>query len=127
MRERSGSVRRASADCQSAIGSFVPTQSALAGFAIARSCNPFRTFPKCSSQQDAILRYLTGASSQTVETIGEGIQVMKKELFEELKRSLGEARQIRNKTIKPSRVFKTDPKNDFVKVSNSDATFRIIR
>lgn len=41
---------------------------------------------------------------------------MKKELFEELKQSLREAGRIKRGEIKPSRVFKVDPKNDLVKV-----------
>lgn len=41
---------------------------------------------------------------------------MKKELFEELKQSLREAKQIKLGTLKPSRVFNIDPKNDIVKV-----------
>ena len=41
---------------------------------------------------------------------------MKKELFEELKQSLREAEQIKRSEMKPSRVFKIDPKNDIVKV-----------
>ena len=41
---------------------------------------------------------------------------MKKELFEELKLSLREAEQIKRGTMKPSRVFNIDPKNDIVKV-----------
>ena len=41
---------------------------------------------------------------------------MKKELFEQLKQSLREAGQIKRGAMKPSRVFKIDPKNDIVKV-----------
>ena len=41
---------------------------------------------------------------------------MKKELFEELKQSLREAGQIKRGELKPSRVFRIDPKNDIVKV-----------
>ena len=41
---------------------------------------------------------------------------MKKRLFEQLKRSLREAGQIKRGTMKPSRVFKIDPQNDIVKV-----------
>ena len=41
---------------------------------------------------------------------------MKKELFEELKQSLRQAVQIKRGILKPSRVFKIDPKNDIVKV-----------
>jgi putative transcriptional regulator len=41
---------------------------------------------------------------------------MKKELFEELKQSLREAEQIKRGAMKPSRVFKIDPKNDIAKV-----------
>ena len=41
---------------------------------------------------------------------------MKKELFEELKQSLREAEHIKRGAVKPSRVFKIDPKNDIVKV-----------
>jgi putative transcriptional regulator len=41
---------------------------------------------------------------------------MKKELFEDLKQSLREAVQIKRGILKPSRVFKIDPKNDIVKV-----------
>lgn len=41
---------------------------------------------------------------------------MKKELFEELKQSLQEAGQIKRGQLKPSRVFKIDPKNDIVRV-----------
>ena len=41
---------------------------------------------------------------------------MKKELFEQLTRSLEEAGKIRRGETKPSRVFKIDPKNDIVKV-----------
>ena len=41
---------------------------------------------------------------------------MKKELFEELKQSLREAGQIKSGELKPSRVFRIDPKNDIVKV-----------
>ena len=52
----------------------------------------------------------------TVETVGRTIQIMKKRLFEQLKRSLREAGQIKRGTMKPSRVFKIDPQNDIVKV-----------
>ena len=41
---------------------------------------------------------------------------MNKELFEQLKQSLREAAQIKRGELKPSRVFKIDPKNDIVKV-----------
>ena len=41
---------------------------------------------------------------------------MNKELFEQLKQSLREAEQIKRGVLKPSRVFKIDPKNDIVKV-----------
>jgi putative transcriptional regulator len=41
---------------------------------------------------------------------------MKKELFDDLKQSLREAVQIKRGILKPSRVFKIDPKNDIVKV-----------
>jgi len=41
---------------------------------------------------------------------------MNKELFEQLKQSLREAAQIKRGEMKPSRVFKIDPKNDIVKV-----------
>jgi putative transcriptional regulator len=41
---------------------------------------------------------------------------MKKELFEALKQSLREAEQIKRGAMKPSQVFKFDPKNDIVKV-----------
>ena len=41
---------------------------------------------------------------------------MKKELFGQLTRSVREAGEIRRGAIKPSRVFKIDPKNDIVKV-----------
>jgi putative transcriptional regulator len=41
---------------------------------------------------------------------------MKKELFEELKQSLREAEQIKRGAMKPSRVFKIDPKNDIARV-----------
>jgi len=41
---------------------------------------------------------------------------MKRELFEELKQSLGEAREIKSGVRKPSRVFKIDPQNDIAKV-----------
>ena len=41
---------------------------------------------------------------------------MKKELFEELKQSLREAGEIKRGAMKPSRVFRTDPQNDIVKV-----------
>jgi putative transcriptional regulator len=41
---------------------------------------------------------------------------MNKELFEQLKQSLREAGQIKRGELKPSRVFKIDPKNDIVKV-----------
>ena len=41
---------------------------------------------------------------------------MKKKLFEQLKRSLREAEQIKRGAMKPSRVFKIDPQNDIVKV-----------
>lgn len=41
---------------------------------------------------------------------------MKKELFEQLTQSLREAGKIRRGEMKPSRVFKIDPKNDIVKV-----------
>ena len=41
---------------------------------------------------------------------------MKKELFEQLTESLREAGQIKRGTLKPSRVFTVDPKNDLVKV-----------
>jgi putative transcriptional regulator len=41
---------------------------------------------------------------------------MKKEFFEALKQSLREAEQIKRGVMKPSRVFKIDPKNDIVKV-----------
>jgi putative transcriptional regulator len=41
---------------------------------------------------------------------------MKKELFEQLTQSLREAGQIRRGEVKPSRVFKMDPKNDIAKV-----------
>jgi putative transcriptional regulator len=54
--------------------------------------------------------------NQTTEKIGEGINLMKKELFEELKQSLREAGQIKRGKLKPSRVFEIDPQNDIVKV-----------
>ena len=41
---------------------------------------------------------------------------MKKELFEELLESLKQAKAIEKGELKPSRVFKIDPKNDIVKV-----------
>ena len=41
---------------------------------------------------------------------------MKKELFEQLAGSLREAGQIKRGTLKPSRSFRVDPKNDLVKV-----------
>jgi DNA-binding transcriptional regulator YiaG len=41
---------------------------------------------------------------------------MKKELFEQLTKSLQEAVQIKRGALKPSRVFNLDPKNDLVKV-----------
>jgi putative transcriptional regulator len=41
---------------------------------------------------------------------------MKKELFEQLTASLREAGQIRRGTLKVSRVFQVDPKNDLVKI-----------
>ena len=41
---------------------------------------------------------------------------MKKELFEELSRSLREAGKIRRGEMKAGRVSKIDPKNDIVKV-----------
>jgi putative transcriptional regulator len=41
---------------------------------------------------------------------------MKKELFEELTRSLREAGEIKRGTLRPSRVFHIDPKNDLVRV-----------
>ena len=41
---------------------------------------------------------------------------MKNELFEQLTESLREAGQIKRGTLKPSRVFTVDPKNDLVKV-----------
>jgi putative transcriptional regulator len=41
---------------------------------------------------------------------------MKKELFEELKNTLREAEQIKRGALKPSRVFKINPKNDIAKV-----------
>ena len=41
---------------------------------------------------------------------------MKKELFEQLTQSLEEAGKIRRGEMKPSRIFKIDPKNDIVKV-----------
>jgi len=41
---------------------------------------------------------------------------MKKELFEELKQSLGEAGEIKSGHRKPSRVFKIDPQNDIARV-----------
>ncbi len=41
---------------------------------------------------------------------------MKKELFEKLTQSLEETGKIRRGEMKPSRVFKIDPKNDLVKV-----------
>ena len=41
---------------------------------------------------------------------------MKNELFEQLTQSLREAGKIRRGEMKPSRLFKIDPKNDIVKV-----------
>jgi putative transcriptional regulator len=41
---------------------------------------------------------------------------MKNKLFEQLKQSLREAGKIRRGELKPSRVFKFDPKNDIVRV-----------
>ena len=41
---------------------------------------------------------------------------MKKDVFDQLTRSLREAAKIRRGAMKPSRVFKIDPKNDIVKV-----------
>jgi putative transcriptional regulator len=41
---------------------------------------------------------------------------MKKELFEQLTSSLREAGQIRRATLKASRVFHVNPKNDVVKI-----------
>ena len=41
---------------------------------------------------------------------------MKKELFEQLTASLREAGEIKRGTLKASRVFNVDPKNDLVKV-----------
>lgn len=41
---------------------------------------------------------------------------MKNELFEQLAQSLREAGKIRRGEMKPSRVFKIDPRNDIVKV-----------
>ena len=41
---------------------------------------------------------------------------MKKELFEQLAASWREAGQIRRGTLKVSRVFHVDPKNDLVKI-----------
>jgi len=41
---------------------------------------------------------------------------MKKELFEALKQSLREAERIKRGAMKPSRVFKINPKNDIVRV-----------
>ena len=41
---------------------------------------------------------------------------MKKELFEELKQSLREAREIKRGVMKPSRIFRIDPQNNIVKV-----------
>lgn len=41
---------------------------------------------------------------------------MKNRIFEPLKQSLNEASQIKRGELKPSRVFKINPKNDIVKV-----------
>jgi len=41
---------------------------------------------------------------------------MKNRIFEQLKQSLKEASQIKRGELKPSRVFKINPKNDIVKV-----------
>lgn len=41
---------------------------------------------------------------------------MKNGIFEQLKQSLKEASQIKRGELKPSRVFKINPKNDIVKV-----------
>lgn len=40
---------------------------------------------------------------------------MKNRIFEQLKQSLKEASQIKRGELKPSRVFKINPKNDIVK------------
>ena len=41
---------------------------------------------------------------------------MKNRIFEQLKQSLKEVSQIKRGELKPSRVFKINPKNDIVKV-----------
>ena len=41
---------------------------------------------------------------------------MKKELFEELKQSLREAKQIRRGQLKPGRVFQVNPQSSIVRV-----------
>jgi putative transcriptional regulator len=53
---------------------------------------------------------------ENAQSGGEGNDVMKDEMFNELMQSLREASQIKRGEMKPSRAFKVNPKNDIAKV-----------